>query len=112
MEVGIENVNHSTNKHIAFIGKANQNARAVTKIHQSVLEQVKKDFPQKFSIIDKSDNTGCYHNKILICVSKNLIFKKYEKCLSRFSVDQCKMKTRIVQNFCQLPTFLDHIHHF
>lgn len=52
MEVGIENVNHSTNKHIAFIGKANQNARAVTKIHQSVLEQVKKDFPQICFIID------------------------------------------------------------
>ena len=49
---------------IAFIGKAAQDAGSVIAIYQSLLQQVQTDFPQIKFIIDKSDNAGCYHNKV------------------------------------------------
>ena len=49
---------------ITFIGKAAQDARSVIAIYQSLLQQVQTDFPQIKFIIDKSDNAGCYHNKV------------------------------------------------
>ena len=34
-------------------------------IYQSVLKQIKEDFLHLESIIEKSDNSGCYHNEVL-----------------------------------------------
>ena len=51
--------------YLTFIGKAKQDQGAVMVIYQSVLKQIKQDFPHLESIIDKSDNAGCYHNEVL-----------------------------------------------
>ena len=50
---------------LIFIGKAKQNQGAVIAIYQSVLKQLKEDFPHLESIIDTSDNAGCYYNEVL-----------------------------------------------
>ena len=51
--------------HLTFIGKAKQDQGAVMAIYQSVLKQLKEDFPHLESIIGKSDGAGCYHNEVL-----------------------------------------------
>lgn len=61
----------NTNKHvkrtyISFIGRASQDVGTVLAIYQSVLEQVKIDFPHKKYVINKSDNAGYYHNEVLL----------------------------------------------
>ena len=98
----------SFNKHtyITFIGKANQDAGAVMAIYQSVLEQVNKDFPQTQFIIDKSVNTGCYHNEILFTQNahwprKNLNLTFLETIFNeeQFGKDKNKNKKTKMQHF-------------
>ena len=52
--------------YISFTGKANQDAACVMAIYTSVLTQIKSDFPHITTLIEKSDNAGCYHNEDLI----------------------------------------------
>ena len=54
--------------YLTFIGKAKQDQGAVMAIYQSVLKQLKGDFSHLDSIIDKSDNAGCYHKEVLFAL--------------------------------------------
>ena len=58
-------IHHKKGTYLTFIGKAKQDQGAVMAIYQSVLKQLKEDFPHLESIINKSDNAGCYHNEVL-----------------------------------------------
>ena len=51
--------------HLTFIVKVKQDQGAVMTIYQTVLKQLKEDFPHFDFIIDKSDNAGCYHKEVL-----------------------------------------------
>ena len=51
--------------YITFIGKAAQDVGSVIAIYQFLLCQLQTDFPHIKYIINKSDNAGCYHNKVL-----------------------------------------------
>ena len=54
-------IHYKKRTYLTFIGKAKQDQGAVMAIYQSVLKQLKEDFSHLDSIIDKSDNAGCYH---------------------------------------------------
>ena len=56
---------HKKHTYLTFTGKAKQDQGAVMAIYQSVLKQLKEDFPHLESIIGKSENAGCYHNEVL-----------------------------------------------
>ena len=56
---------HKKRTYLTFTGKAKQDQGAVMAIYQSVLKQLKEDFPHLESIIGKSDSAGCYHNEVL-----------------------------------------------
>ena len=58
-------IHYKKRTYFTFIGKAKQDQGAVLAIYQSVLKQLKEDFPHLESIIDKSDSAGCYHNEVL-----------------------------------------------
>ena len=58
-------IHYKKRTYLTFIGKAKQDQGAVMAIYQSVLKQLKEDFPHLESIIDKSDYAGCYHNEVL-----------------------------------------------
>ena len=49
-------IHYKKRTYLTFIGKAKQERGAVMAIYQSVLKQLKEDFPHFESIIDKSDN--------------------------------------------------------
>ena len=58
-------IHYKKRTYFTFIGKAKQDQGAVLAIYQSVLKQLKEDFPHLESIIGKSDSAGCYHNEVL-----------------------------------------------
>ena len=61
-------IHYKKRTYLTFIGKAKQVQGTVMAICQSVLKQIKEDFPHLESIIDKSDNAGCYHNEVLFAL--------------------------------------------
>ena len=85
--------------YITFIGKAPQDSGCVMVIYQSLLEQIKKDFPFVKHLIDKSDNAGCYHNESLFSwkaywpLKMGLMFKETMFNERQSGKDQCDRDT-------------------
>jgi len=97
--------------YITFIGKAAQDAGCVMAIYKSLLQQIKKDFPHIKSLIDKSDNAGCYHNeslfnwKALWPPTINLYFKETMFNERQAGKDQCDRDTATAKR--QMNYYID-----
>ena len=103
---------HKKHTYLTFTGKAKQDQGAVMAIYQSVLKQLKEDFPHLESIIDKSENAGCYHNEVLFAWKvhwprSNLNLKFLQTFFNeRQSVkDQCDCDSATAK--CQMQYFTD-----
>ena len=103
---------HKKHTYLTFTGKAKQDQGAVMAIYQSVLKQLKEDFPHLESIIDKSENAGCYHNEVLFAWKvhwprSNLNLKFLQTFFNeRQSVkDQCDCDSATAK--CQMQYFID-----
>ena len=53
-------IHYKKHTYLTFTGKRKQDQGAVIAIYQSVLKELKEDFPHLESITDKFDNAGCY----------------------------------------------------
>ena len=105
-------IHYKKRTYFTFIGKAKQDQGAVLAIYQSVLKQLKEDFPHLESIIDKSENAGCYHNEVLFAWKvhwprSNLNLKFLQTFFNeRQSVkDQCDCDSATAK--CQMQYFID-----
>ena len=103
---------HKKRTYLTFTGKAKQDQGAVMAIYQSVLKQLKEDFPHLESIIDKFENAGCYHNEVLFpwkvhWLRSNLNLKFLQTFFNerQSGKDQCDCDSATAK--CQMRYFID-----